>query len=53
MSVNKIALIFAAILWSNLSFGQQDEFYHDLYDSMHDSPMQQKFKKNAPMPFGA
>ncbi|MEL7118982.1 MAG: beta-galactosidase trimerization domain-containing protein [Bacteroidota bacterium] len=31
---------------------QEDEFYHDLYDSMHDSPMQQKFRKLAPMPFG-
>ncbi|MEM9328026.1 MAG: beta-galactosidase trimerization domain-containing protein [Bacteroidota bacterium] len=30
----------------------QDEFYHDLYDQMHDSPMQQKFRKIAPMPFG-
>lgn len=32
--------------------GQMDEFYHDLYDSMHDSPMQQKFRRLAPMPFG-
>jgi len=31
---------------------EDDEFYHDLYDSMHDSPMQQKFRKIAPMPFG-
>lgn len=31
---------------------QQDEFMHSLYDSMHDSPMQQKFRKIAPMPFG-
>lgn len=53
MSVDKVVLIFAALLWANLSFGQQaDEFHHDLYDSMHDSPMQQKFKKIAPMPFG-
>ena len=53
MSVDKVVLIFASLLWANLSLGQQaDEFYHDLYDSMHDSPMQQKFKKIAPMPFG-
>lgn len=31
---------------------QEDEFYHDLYDSMHDSPMQQKFRKLAPVPYG-
>ncbi|MFW5877846.1 MAG: beta-galactosidase trimerization domain-containing protein [bacterium] len=31
---------------------QNDEFYHDLYDQMHDSPMQQKFRKLAPMPYG-
>jgi len=30
----------------------KDEFHHDLYDKMHDSPMQQKFRKLAPMPFG-
>ncbi|MDR2913973.1 MAG: beta-galactosidase trimerization domain-containing protein [Tannerella sp.] len=29
-----------------------DEFLHDLYDKMHDSPMQQKIRKIAPMPFG-
>jgi len=34
------------------AFAQKDEFYHDLYDSMHDSPMQQKFRKLAPMPYG-
>ena len=27
-------------------------FHHELYDQMHDSPMQQKFRKLAPMPFG-
>ncbi len=31
---------------------QQDNFHHDLYDQMHHSPMQQKFKKLAPMPYG-
>jgi beta-galactosidase len=27
-------------------------FLHGLYDSLHDSPMQQKFRQIAPMPFG-
>lgn len=31
---------------------QKDEFMQGLYDKMHDSPMQQKIKKIAPMPFG-
>lgn len=31
---------------------QHEDFCHDLYDSMHQSPMQQKIKKIAPMPFG-
>jgi len=34
------------------TIAQKDEFYHDLYDKMHDSPMQQKFRKLAPMPYG-
>ena len=29
-----------------------ESYHHDLYDSMHDSPMQQKFRKIAPMPYG-
>ncbi len=36
-----------------ISNGQKnDEFLHGLYDSLHDSPMQQKLKQIAPMPFG-
>lgn len=31
---------------------RNDEFMQSLYDKMHDSPMQQKIKKVAPMPFG-
>lgn len=27
-------------------------YLHDLYDSLHDSPMQQKLREFAPMPFG-
>jgi len=46
-------LTFVLTLLCMLSaFAQKDEFYHDLYDSMHDSPMQQKFRKLAPMPYG-
>lgn len=33
-------------------YAQEDAFYHDLYDQMHDSPMQQKLRKLAPMPYG-
>lgn len=29
-----------------------DEFLTELYDSLHDSPIQQKFRRLAPMPFG-
>lgn len=31
---------------------QNHDFLHDLYDSLHDSPMQQKFKTIRPMPTG-
>ncbi len=35
------------------SFTQQsDEFLTELYDKLHDSPIQQKFRQIAPMPFG-
>lgn len=27
-------------------------YFHDLYDALHDSPMQQKLREFAPMPFG-
>lgn len=44
------------LVFVSMSFGQhnqkKDEFMHDLYDKMHDSPMQQKIRKIAPMPFG-
>ncbi len=51
--MNKIflSIIFFAIISS--SFAQQnDEFLTSLYDKLHDSPMQQKIKQIAPMPFG-
>ena len=28
------------------------DYHHDLYDSLHDSPMQRKFRRLAPMPYG-
>lgn len=37
---------------SVLSKAQSDPFLHKLYDSLHSSPIQQKFKKMAPMPAG-
>jgi beta-galactosidase len=40
------------LLLSVKGFAQKDEFHHDLYDAMHDSPMQQKFRKIAPVPYG-
>ena len=45
-------LVVILILVSSVCNAQKDEFYHDLYDSMHDSPMQQKFRKLAPVPYG-
>ena len=38
-------LLTLLLLLNFSSYGQEDEFYHELYDSMHDSPMQQKFRK--------
>lgn len=52
MKINKITNVIIAAFMCSFSFSQKDNFYHDLYDSMHDSPMQQKFRKIAPMPYG-
>ncbi len=52
-SISLKALVISLVLISSNSLlGQGDNFHHELYDSMHDSPMQQKFKKLAPMPYG-
>jgi beta-galactosidase len=51
MKIAKLTFILT-LLCVLSAFAQKDEFYHDLYDSMHDSPMQQKFRKLAPMPYG-
>lgn len=51
--MNKIFLSISFLLIISSSFAQQpDEFLTKLYDKLHDSPMQQKFRKIAPMPFG-
>jgi len=51
----KKTLTFLLVLTLALSQGfsqQKDEFLHSLYDKLHDSPMQQKLRQIAPMPFG-
>lgn len=46
-------LLFILILIPILLPAQKnDEFLHALYDKLHDSPMQQKIREIAPMPFG-
>lgn len=48
--MNKIVcLVCCLFLLSENSKSQvkEDEFLHDLYDKMHDSPMQQKIRKNS------
>ncbi|NQZ78407.1 MAG: beta-galactosidase, partial [Ekhidna sp.] len=52
MRISSIIILLVAFFVSSVSIAQEDEFYHDLYDKMHDSPMQQKFRKLAPMPYG-
>jgi beta-galactosidase len=42
-------LLFSA---ASPAFSQRDPYLHKLYDSLHDSPMQQKFRQIAPMPAG-
>ncbi|NDP22049.1 MAG: hypothetical protein GZ091_13340 [Paludibacter sp.] len=45
-------VLFLIILLFQTYAQQNDEFLTKLYDQLHDSPMQQKFKQIAPMPFG-
>jgi beta-galactosidase len=58
MKTKVIAIAIAAAMNAEISVAQKknpsndDEFLHAKYDQMHDSPMQQKFRKIAPMPFG-
>ncbi|BDC49861.1 hypothetical protein F183_A21770 [Bryobacterales bacterium F-183] len=43
----------AALLALGIAAAQKnDPFLHDLYDRLHDSPMQRKIRDLAPMPFG-
>jgi beta-galactosidase len=44
-------LIFVSLI-SFHSFAQTHDFQTQKYDEMHDSPMQRKFRKIAPMPAG-
>lgn len=47
-----VFFIFTFFLFLNPTHAQNDPYLHKLYDSLHDSPMQQKFRKLAPMPAG-
>ncbi|HYO83038.1 MAG TPA: hypothetical protein VES20_16645 [Bryobacteraceae bacterium] len=46
-------LLFMAAVAASAQTAADDPFLHKLYDSLHDSPMQAKFRRIAPMPFGA
>ncbi len=46
-------LLYLLLMIPVLAFSQQDdEYLTSLYDKLHDSPMQQKLRQIAPMPFG-
>lgn len=45
-------LLFLALSCSFTAFAQSDPFLHTLYDKLHDSPTQQRFRALAPMPVG-
>lgn len=48
-----LAMFNACFFLINTSvFAQQDEYLTSVYDKLHWSPMQEKFKQIAPMPFG-
>jgi len=44
--------LFSLLLLAKVSAQQHDQFLTPLYDQLHDSPMQQKFKQIKPMPAG-
>ena len=51
--MNKLfAYLFFLLMFTKASAQQPDEYLTSLYDKLHDSPMQQKIKQIAPMPFG-
>ncbi len=47
-------LLTGLLLWAGACVAQApaDEYLHRLYDQLHDSPMQQKFRRLAPVPAG-
>ncbi|WP_162416083.1 beta-galactosidase trimerization domain-containing protein [Cyclobacterium roseum] len=45
-------LVVSVFLTATLTAQENHDFLHDLYDSMHDSPLQQKFRTLAPVPAG-
>jgi beta-galactosidase len=47
--LSTILLIFSIFIQV---YAQSDPYLHQRYDALHDSPMQQKFRKLAPMPAG-
>ena len=53
MKFTTFPLLFLLIFsFSTLIHAQSDPYLHQRYDALHDSPMQQKFRKLAPMPAG-
>ena len=53
MKLTTFPLLFLLIFsFSTLIHAQSDPYLHQRYDALHDSPMQQKFRKLAPMPAG-
>jgi beta-galactosidase len=47
-----IVAVLALLIATPVLSQSNHDFLHDKYDAMHDSPMQQKFRQIAPMPFG-
>lgn len=47
-----LSISFALLLLIPCKVKADDEFLTELYDQLHDSPLQQKFRHLAPMPFG-
>lgn len=48
----KLFLYLAFCGFQATAFAQSDPFLHKVYDKLHDSPMQQKFRQLSPMPTG-
>ncbi len=52
MLIIRVAVLFVAAMAAYAAAPAQDEYLVAVYDRLHDSPMQQKFRRIAPMPFG-